>query len=278
MAIPKQVFMHPKDKAALDALKRIPMVDELTRQFLHHFQERTFIAMLLATGLEITAKQKPEIYKWAVESSEQLGIPVPRIFMVNSYAPNAMAVGAKTPIIIVRSSLVTMLKEDEAKAVIAHECGHIACDHMLYRTLAIVLLEFGAPMLGDLGKLLSKPIEFALAYWSRMSEFSADRAAACAVGDAEPVKRSLMRLASGPQELTEDVDMELYMEQARDFDLAMDSPWLKYLLTITILGQSHPFAAARTLDLHKWQSSDEFQGVLAGRYPPSSDVKRIFES
>jgi Zn-dependent protease with chaperone function len=278
MAIPKQVFMHPRDKAALDALKRIPMVDELARQFLHHFQERTFIAMLLATGLEITPKQKPAMHKWAVEAAEPLGIPVPRIFMVQSEEPNAMAVGSKTPIIIVRSSLVSMLNEDEAKAVIAHECGHIACDHMLYRTLAIVLLQVGAPLLGDLAQLLTKPIQIALAYWSRMSEFSADRAAACAMGDVEPTKRALLRLAAGPKELTQDVDMDIYMEQARDFDLAMDSLWLKYLLTSTLLGASHPFAAARTLDLHNWQSSEEFQGVLQGRYPASNDVKRIFES
>ena len=278
MGIPSRMFMHPKDKAASDALKRLPMLDELTRQFLHHFEERAYLTLLLATGLEITSRQKPALHQWLVDVATPLGIPIPRMFLVDSSDPNAYAVGAKAPFIIVHSSLLTSLNEDEARAVIAHECGHIACDHMLYQTLSYILVHYGRTFLGDTGKLLTGPILMGLRYWTRMSEFSADRAAAAAMGDVDPMKRALLRLAAGPKELTEDVDMDEYMKQGRSFELAMDSLWVKYLLSSRLVWASHPMAAVRISELHSWQSSEDFLSIRDGRFSSSSDVRELFGS
>ena len=36
------------------------------------------------------------------------------------------------------------MTEDEVRAVVAHECGHIACHHMLYHTIAVLLAQASA--------------------------------------------------------------------------------------------------------------------------------------
>ena len=54
---------------------------------------------------------------------------------------NAMAIGARRPIVVVQSELVQLLDAPQRRAVFAHEAAHILADHQLYRTaLAILVL------------------------------------------------------------------------------------------------------------------------------------------
>lgn len=53
----------------------------------------------------------------------------------------------------------------ERDAIIAHECGHILCRHVLYHSIAQYILK-GADNLGLLGKL-DVPVQYAILYWYR---------------------------------------------------------------------------------------------------------------
>ena len=88
--------------------------------------------------------------------------------------PNAWTFGDTKIFVTVTSGLLQLLNDEEIDAVIAHECGHIACRHVLYHSLAHYILS-GADNLGVLG-LLSIPIQLAILYWERKSELSCDRA------------------------------------------------------------------------------------------------------
>jgi Zn-dependent protease with chaperone function len=279
MAIPYTVFIHPKDKAALDALKSIPLLDEVVRQYLHYFHEQTLITYFQASALEITPRQLPKIHAMIVEMAGVLGIDTPRLFLMNDPWANAWTLGDRTPFVMIHSSLIEMLTDDELRCVIAHECGHIACRHMLYHSLAAFLLRGGTSMLPDMLKVVTVPLQMALLYWSRMSEFSADRAEACALGDVEPVKSSLLRLYTGPKSVTGEVDMDAYMDQAANFEQEMTSLWKQYLLLGAMTLTTHPMAAVRIREIHKWRDSREFQSVVKGEMSmaqASSDVRDLF--
>ena len=94
--------------------------------------------------------------------------------------PNAYAMGDTRTMVTVTSGLLEYLTDEEVSSVIAHECGHIACRHMLYHTLASTLLR-NIERMGILGNAVM-PVYWALQYWSRRSELSADRAGAVALG------------------------------------------------------------------------------------------------
>ena len=52
--------------------------------------------------------------------------------------------------IVIHSGLLECLEDDEIYSVLAHECGHIACKHSLYHTLAIMILDGTMVGLNDL--------------------------------------------------------------------------------------------------------------------------------
>jgi hypothetical protein len=87
--------------------------------------------------------------------------------------------------VVVNSELLQLLEEDELRAVLGHEVGHIPSNHVLYRTALLILLQMtttvGAlPILGGLPLLA---VRTALLEWSGASELSADRAAVLVTRD-----------------------------------------------------------------------------------------------
>src|SRR5476649_2349113 len=55
-------------------------------------------------------------------------------------APNALAIGAARPIVVVQSELIRLLDAPQRRAVFAHEAAHILSDHQLYRTALTILV------------------------------------------------------------------------------------------------------------------------------------------
>ena len=55
--------------------------------------------------------------------------------------PNAWTFGDTKIFITITSGLVDMMTEEELDAVIAHECGHILCHHVLYHSIAHYVMD-----------------------------------------------------------------------------------------------------------------------------------------
>lgn len=106
---------------------------------------------------------------------------------------DAMAIGTGKPIIVRNSGLVNLGDNETLKVVLAHECGQILSDHVLYRTALEILLRLTTGRLPLLAGLPLLAIRMALLEWARATELSADRAAALVVPDPLPVCRTLMR-------------------------------------------------------------------------------------
>ena len=70
---------------------------------------------------------------------------VPDLYLTQYPSPNAMAIGAKKPMVVVQSELVRLLDPPQRRAVFAHEAAHILADHQLYRTALVILVLLGAP-------------------------------------------------------------------------------------------------------------------------------------
>jgi len=97
------------------------------------------------------------------------------------------------PYVVLGEALLNALEEQELVALLGHELGHIGCGHMLYHTLAEIVLQgvsFSASVLGV--PLLEAPLRLALLSWRRESEVSADRASLLVTGSVDAV-RSLLR-------------------------------------------------------------------------------------
>jgi Zn-dependent protease with chaperone function len=153
------------------------------------------------------------------------------------------------------------MTDEEVQAVIAHECGHIVCHHVLYHTIGNALLN-GALLIPGMNTL-SIPLQLAFFHWLRCSEFSADRAALAYTEDPDLVARVMMRLAGGTSRIAEEVNLELFLKQAEEYEEYTDvSKWNKTLEFLTLSTMDHPLTAVRATEIEKWSKTPEYQSII----------------
>lgn len=169
-------FIHPEDATALEALKKIPVLPKVIKSFMDLGVEQLQTGLNMASKVRLSPPQLPELYHILPSICELLDIKEPDFYLEMNPIPNAYAFGDTQTAITITSALVEMMSEEELRGVVAHECGHIACHHMLYHTLAQILAN-ATGMFETLASLAA-PLHYALMYWQRKSELSCDRVAA----------------------------------------------------------------------------------------------------
>ncbi|MCM1510965.1 MAG: M48 family metallopeptidase [Clostridium sp.] len=230
------------------------------KKFMDLGMEQLYFGLNKASKIKLSPTQLPEIYNILPPICEQLEIEEPEFYLEMNPAPNAYAFGDTQTAITVTSSLVEMMSPEELRAIVAHECGHIACHHMLYHSLAQVLAN--ASGLFETLCTLATPIHYALMYWQRKSELSCDRAAAF-VTSPETVMAVMARLAGGPKSITSRVNMKEWAQQADEYEKIYNGGlWNKTLQRFAVLDQDHPFHAVRVREILKWKESGLYRRAM----------------
>lgn len=252
-------FIHPEDAAALQQMESIPGFAALIKKVLAIGLENLQYGINMASTIRLSERQLPDIYRHLPPVCQQLGIPEPELYLQMDPNPNAWTYGDTRIYITLTSGLVEMMTDEELDSVIAHECGHILCRHVLYHTVA-QWISSGLASLGILGSLAT-PIQYALLYWSRKSELSADRAASI-VTSPEVVASVQARLSGGPASITSQIDLREWARQADEYDRIQNSGlWNKALQLSVIAAQDHPFAAVRVREILKWGDSEQYRNL-----------------
>jgi Zn-dependent protease with chaperone function len=261
-----RAFQHPADRAATAALKSIPYLDTVVRKLIELGYERALRQSYLGSSVRLSEEQLGDVWREHAIAYATLDMSeVPDLYLTQYPTPNALAIGAQRPIVVVQSELVHLLDAPQRRAVFAHEAAHILSDHQLYRTaLAILVLMTRSSRL----PLPLAPVRSALLEWGRATELSADRAAALVTRDPLVVCRTLMSLAAGA--MVEELDLDLFMRQGLDYQ--EKGSGLERLTRLMIdLGVTHPMPVKRTHELMAWVRSGEFDRIAGGEYPRRGD-------
>lgn len=261
MSIAPSEFIHPADKSALEALKAIPLFTPCLKVFLKVFNEEYLLGLNLAQKIRLGPQQLPRIYNLLPPICATLGIEEPQLFLEMDPSPNAYTYGDTKVAVTITSGLVGSMNEDELRAVLAHECGHILCRHVLYHTMAQMVVELGESVFGALAALAA-PVKLALLYWDRRSEFSADRAAALVTGSSDALVQTMIRLAGGPHSITDEIDVDLYAAQGAEYQKLNEHLWDKVLQGLAVMNIDHPFTSVRTHEILIWCRTDRFAELL----------------
>lgn len=266
-------FIHPEDAAALRQMENIPGFAALVKKILAIGIENLQYGVNMASTIRLSEKQLPQIYMHLPPICQRFGISEPEFYLQMSPVPNAWTSGDTRIYITVTSSLVEMMSDEELDAIIAHECGHIMCRHVLYHTVA-QWISGGLANLGILGTLAT-PVQYALLYWYRKSELSADRAASI-ITSPEVVASTMARLSGGPKSLTSQIDLQEWSSQADEYDkIQNDGLWNKTLQLAVIAGLDHPFSAVRVREILKWGESEQYKVITSGGSPSSESSSTI---
>lgn len=264
-------FIHPEDAAALRQLESIPGFPAFVKKILSLGLEQMQYGVNMASAIRLSPTQLPEIYNHLTPICKKLGIDEPEFYLEMNPMPNAWTFGDTRIYITLTSGLLEMMDDEELDAIIAHECGHIICRHVLYHSIASYILS-GADSLGVLGAL-TVPIQYAILYWYRKSELSCDRCSSI-ITSPEVVSRVMARLAGGPKKLTENINMREWAKQADMYDeIRTDGMWNKALQLYVTMGRDHPFNAVRVREILKWGESSQYLNLRENIKAESSGKK-----
>ncbi len=261
MVIDSKFYMHDSDRMALQALQTIPGFTQVFKAFMKVWSEKQYHIQNMSSNLRISDKQLSKYYDMLQPICERLGIDVPELYITLDVKPNAYTYGDTSPFIVMTSGLLEAIPEELIPTVLAHECGHIACHHTLYKTMARIILSDAIYLLG-LDGIAILPIQAALAYWARCSEFSADRAAALVDGSAGNTAKLMMHFAGYDKDITGEASVEEFMNQALTYKEMVDSSkWDKTLELLFMWDHNHPLVALRAYECNEWAKTERFQRI-----------------
>ncbi len=256
---------HPADRAALETLRAIPGFEEIIRKAATFLSERRVRQIFLANAVLVGPAQRPQLDALLTDVLTTMDWQRrPELYVTQSPAVNAYAIGYADPFIVMTSGALELLEsDDERRFLIAHELGHIMSGHMTYRTIALVIMTLGTLAILPVGLALL-PFQLALLEWHRKSEFSSDRAALLALQDRTVAQRAFLRLAGG-RDFGDASSVEAFMAQAGTYDTSGDT-WDKVLRLFNTAFRDHPFHTVRAAELERWRASGEYDAIIAGAY------------
>lgn len=264
-------YLHPDDSSALEALKAIPGFSTLMKGFMKEFSERSVKLRCLSSYIRLGEDQLPRYREMLVPICEKLGIEVPELYLMMDVRPNAFTTGENKAFIVLTSGLLDALPDRLIPTVLAHECGHIACHHVLYRTMGNILFSIvgGSLNMIPFGGLITIPLQMAFYHWMRCSEYSADRAAVLCDGSAAPTAELCMRLAGFDMGIKGEMNMDAFLRQAQEYrELVKEDSGNRSMETMLLMNASHPFSALRALEAIEWSATKQYEQIVAGTYVP----------
>ncbi len=173
---------------------------------------------------EVDERQAPELYGIVRELAASAGLPMPRVYIINSEQPNAFATGRdpEHAAVAASSGLLNMMSKEEVAGVLGHELAHVKNRDTLTMTIAATIagaismlanfgLLFGGNRregggIGIVGTLLAvfvAPIAAALIQMmlSRSREYVADRDGAQICGHPLWLASALQKIERAAHEI-----------------------------------------------------------------------------
>jgi len=194
--------------------------------------------ILLSLGAqEVSEQQAPQLHDMVGRLAAMTGIPKPKVAIIDSPVPNAMATGRNPnhALVAVTSGILGMLSPEEMEAVLAHELSHVIHRDMrvmamasFFATVASFIVQTG--MWGgfggrrdsrDSGNSFALIFLVSIVVWaisfvlirtlSRYREYSADRGSAIITGQPSQLAAALVKISGRMQRIP---DQDLRQVQA----------------------------------------------------------------
>jgi len=180
-------------------------------------------AALRSVGAEdLPEDQYPLVHQQVRQLSRDMGIEKPELKMARMGVPNAFAVGRKgAGVVVVSTELMELLDDDELEGVLAHELAHIANRDVVTMVIGqgiasivgiaaqFVVLASGENDLADffLAIIVGNIVQFFVMLFvlaiSRYREYVADADAKDAIGGGDPLARALEKISGGNERARE---------------------------------------------------------------------------
>ncbi len=227
------------------------------------------IVLATAGAKAIEKKDNPGLYRIVENLTIAAGLPMPKLYIIPTPAPNAFATGRNKEhaVVAVTQGLLEILDKQELEGVLAHELSHIGNKDMLVSTVVVVLVGvislladwfirmsfFGGRrddrdsggnimfFLGIVGAILA-PIAATLIQLaiSRKREFLADASGALLTRYPEGLASALKKIATNPYPMPHASSATAHLYIANPFKADRGTGDSKKIPWIARLFMTHP--------------------------------------
>lgn len=256
-------YEHPMDKVALQALKKIPLLSKVTAAFIE-------LSMKLNVKIEhdgnciiVSDRTVPRIQRLKEIALVRLNMPKDYpVYIRQEWVYNAYTTGVNNPFIVLHSSLVEDLTDEELLFIIGHEMGHIKSDHLLYYQMSTQVMSLVSG-LGVVGTTIAQGLILALMEWHRKSELTADRAGLLVCRDSEVACMSLAKLMGMPENKEQfNFTTDTILQQAEEFRDVDDTVFKKLVYAYLTATLSHPWGASRIKEIDGWGKTEQYRRLV----------------
>jgi len=110
--------------------------------FSYWFSDKVVIK--LSGAKEAKGEEYFDLYTSVENLAITAGLPMPKVYIIQDFAPNAFATGRdkEHAVVAVTTGLLELLEKNELEGVIGHELSHIGNRDMLLSTIVVVLVGF----------------------------------------------------------------------------------------------------------------------------------------
>lgn len=177
------------------------------------------VVLRMHDAREVDAASAPDFHAMVAELAKRAGLPMPKVYIIDSPHPNAFATGRnpENAAVAATTGLLNMLTRDEVAGVMAHELGHVKNRDTLVMTVVAtvagaisMLANFGmffrsgdnrGNALATILAVLVAPIAAMIVQMaiSRTREFGADKAGAEISGNPMALASALAKISRGAQ-------------------------------------------------------------------------------
>jgi heat shock protein HtpX len=182
--------------------------------YAYWFSDKVVLSMYNAQ--EVDEQSAPKFYRMIRELSQNAGLPMPRVYIIDEAQPNAFATGRNPEhaAVAATTGIMNMLSERELRGVMAHELAHVRHRDTLISTISATvagaissIAQFGMLFSGGdrergvhpavailimiLAPVAAMLIQMAI---SRSREFEADRGGAEISGDPQALAAALRKI------------------------------------------------------------------------------------
>lgn len=271
-------YEHSFDKKALQTLEKTPGLNAAGKFITKHTIERIYTVQYTGSNLLVNNNNYPKIYEYLEYACQILDLKaIPDLYIEWGYSINACTVGSEKPIIILNSGLIDLCDDEEIMFIVGHECGHIKSDHMIYHMMAQVINNIIDSI--PFGNIAAAPLQYALYYWSRMSEFTADRAGLLCCQNEDAAIRAFMKMAGTPIKEFNNLNYETFIQQATEFKQLDYEALNKVIKFISIANASHPWTVMRAAELLNWIESRAYNTIIndSSYALSNNELKNLFK-
>lgn len=103
------------------------------------FSDKIVLAMYRAK--EVSQEEAPQLYQMVADLTQKANLPMPKVYIIPSQAPNAFATGRdpQHAAVAVTQGILNTLNQDELEGVLAHELAHVGNRDILIASIAATI-------------------------------------------------------------------------------------------------------------------------------------------